>query len=89
MKIRLVGSADLVRAWSAELQKAYGITGREYPSRYNEAEIRAYFDLDDRQAAAIVRMPEPEPDSRAAAPGSGAAVPLVRPTPTARRPRRS
>lgn len=84
MKIRLIGSADLVRAWSAELQRAYGITGREYPSRYNNAEVRAYFDLDDRQAAAIVGMPEPAP----AAPGQ-ASVPAVRPTPPARRSRRS
>ena len=57
MKIRLMGSADLVRAWSMELEKSYGIKGAEYPSRYGGNEIRAYFDLDDRQAAAIVGLP--------------------------------
>jgi hypothetical protein len=34
MKIRLMGSSDLVRAWSRELEKSYGIKGAEYPSRY-------------------------------------------------------
>lgn len=32
MKMRLSGAADLVRAWSAELERAYGIKGAEYPS---------------------------------------------------------
>lgn len=59
MKIRLMGSADLVRAWSKELESSYGIKGAEYPSRYGGNEIRAYFDLDDRQAAAIVGLPDP------------------------------
>lgn len=56
MKIRLMGSADLVRAWSAELERAYGIKGKEYPSRYGDGDVRAYFDLDDRQAASVVGL---------------------------------
>lgn len=56
MKIRLIGSVDLVRAWSAELERAYGIKGAEYPSRYSSNEVRVYFDLDDRQAAAVVGL---------------------------------
>lgn len=59
MKIRLMGSADLVRAWSLELEKSYGITSAEYPCR-GSTEIRAYFDLDDRQAAVIVGLPPAE-----------------------------
>ena len=54
MKIRLMGSPDLVRAWSNELERAYGITASIYPSRRGGNEVRAYFDLDDRQAASIV-----------------------------------
>lgn len=46
MKIRLMGSADLVRAWSKKLEASYGIKGAEYPSRYGGNDIRAYFDLD-------------------------------------------
>jgi hypothetical protein len=56
VKIRLVGSSDLVRAWSAELERAYGIKGAIYPSRHGSHEIRVYFDLDDRQAAAVVGL---------------------------------
>lgn len=59
MKIRLIGAADLVRAWSAELERAYGIRGAEYPSRYGKNEVRAYFELDDRQAAALVGLSSP------------------------------
>lgn len=54
MKIRLMGSPDLVRAWSAKLERAYGLKASIYPSRRGGNEIRAYFDLDDRQAASIV-----------------------------------
>lgn len=54
MKIRLIGSADLVRAWSAELERAYGLKGAAYPSRYNKNELRVYFDMDDRQAADLM-----------------------------------
>lgn len=63
MKIRLMGSADLVRAWGAELKRAYGITGAEYPSRYGGNEVRIYFDLDDRQAAAVVGLTTAAPAS--------------------------
>lgn len=59
MKIRLMGRADLVRAWASELEKSYGIKGAEYPSRYGNGEVRMYFDLDDRQAAAIVGLTTP------------------------------
>lgn len=57
VKIRLVGSADLVRAWCAELERAYGIKAATYPSRSNSNDVRAYFDLDDRQAAQLVGLP--------------------------------
>jgi hypothetical protein len=73
MKIRLLGSVDLVRAWSRELERAYGIKGREYPSRYGDNEIRAYFDLDDRQAAEIVGLQKngaPAPATKTPAPAT-------------------
>jgi hypothetical protein len=53
MKIRLIGSEDLVTAWAAELQRAYGVKVALYPSR-GGPEVRAYCDLDDRAAAEIV-----------------------------------
>jgi hypothetical protein len=74
MKIRLLGSADLVRAWSRELERAYGIKGKEYPSRYGGNEIRAYFDLDDRQAAAIVGLPQDGAPAPTPAPATKAAA---------------
>jgi len=52
MKIRLTGSPDLVRAWSAALEKAFGVRCAEYPCRGSN-EIRAYVDIDDRIAAAV------------------------------------
>lgn len=55
MKIRLMGSPDLIRAWGAELHRAYGVAGREYPCRGSH-EIRLYLDLDDREAAKIVGL---------------------------------
>jgi len=55
MKIRLIGSPDLIRAWAAELKKAYGVTGREYPCR-GSSDVRLYIDLDDRQATALVNL---------------------------------
>lgn len=58
MKIRLVGSADLVDAWCAELERAYSIKGAKYPSR-NSNEKRVYFDLDDRKAADVVGLTNP------------------------------
>ena len=33
MKIRLMGSPDLVRGWSALLEEQFGVVGREYPKR--------------------------------------------------------
>lgn len=57
MKIRIIGKRDLVDAWSKELNRSYGIKPALYPSRYSDDEIRAYFDLDDRQAAEIVGLP--------------------------------
>jgi hypothetical protein len=42
MKIRLIGSADLVRAWGAEFERSYGIKAAEYPSRYNRAHTEPY-----------------------------------------------
>ena len=53
MKIRLMGSPDLIKLWSIELEAAYGITGQTYPNR-NSQEVRYYVDLDDRKAAAII-----------------------------------
>jgi hypothetical protein len=71
MKIRLIGSADLVRAWSAELERAYGLKGSVYPSRYNKNELRVYFDMDDRQAANLMGVSagaEPPKSSKSALP---------------------
>lgn len=52
MKIRLMGSPDLVRAWSAAIEKAFGIKCAEYTCR-GSTDLRAYADLDDRIAAAV------------------------------------
>lgn len=49
MKIRLMGSPDVVRQWAAELEKKLGVTGKEYPMRGNQG-IRWYADVDDRTA---------------------------------------
>lgn len=75
MKIRLMGSADLVNAWKTALEKAYGITGATYPSRGGAGEARVYFDLDDRQAAAIVGLQGGAPG---VASGAGQAEPVTR-----------
>lgn len=53
MKIRLIGSEDLVRR-CAELLERGGITGKYYPSRYSESEVRWYGDVDDRQVEDLV-----------------------------------
>ena len=55
MKLRIMGSPDLVRAWAAQFETHFGTRGREYPNR-NSTDIRYYLDLDDRVAADIVRM---------------------------------
>jgi len=53
MKIRLMGSPDLVRAWKSAIETSYGIHGQEYPSRRG-SDLRVYFDLDDRLAAKAI-----------------------------------
>lgn len=55
MKIRLMGSSDLVDSWCQELERAYSIKGSKYPCR-NSNETRVYFDLDDRKAAEVVGL---------------------------------
>jgi hypothetical protein len=54
MKIRLMGSPDLVRAWKAALEQSFGIHGAEYPSRRGGTDLRVYFDLDDRVAEQVI-----------------------------------
>lgn len=58
MKVRIMGSADLVRAWQAEFEAVYGVSGREYPCRGNE-DVRVYIDMDDRVAEASIRKGKP------------------------------
>ncbi len=53
MKIRLMGSLDLLNKWSHELKSEYGISGKLYKNR-NSHEYRYYVDLDDRQAERVV-----------------------------------
>ena len=55
MKLRIMGSPDIVRAWAAQFETHFGTRGREYPNR-NRTDVRYYLDLDDRVAADIVRM---------------------------------
>ena len=55
MKLRIMGSPDLVRAWAAQFESHFGIRGHEYPNR-NSADIRYYLDLDDRVAAGVMRF---------------------------------
>ena len=55
MKVRIMGSPDLVRAWAAQFETHFGTRGREYPNR-NGTDVRYYLDLDDRVAADVVRM---------------------------------
>src|SRR5258708_1247695 len=57
MKIRLLGSADLVRAAAEALERA-GVPGREYPSRNGPQELRWYGDVDDRLFAEILEKSE-------------------------------
>ena len=58
MKIRLMGSPDLIQLWGNELKKAYGITGKTYSNR-NSHEVRYYVDLDDRKAEAVLKKQQP------------------------------
>ncbi len=53
MKIRLMGSLDLLKKWGNELKAEYGISGKLYKN-HNSHEYRYYVDLDDRQAERIV-----------------------------------
>lgn len=48
-----MGSPDLIKLWSIELEAAYGIIGQTYPNR-NSQKVRYYVDLDDRKAEAII-----------------------------------
>ena len=54
VKIRLMGSPDLVQKWGKELENTYGITGKIYPNR-NSYEVRYYVDLDDRKAEEVIK----------------------------------
>jgi len=56
MKLRLMGSPDLVRAWKQMFEHEWGITGAEYPSRRGGNELRVYFDIDDRFAMFTVKV---------------------------------
>jgi len=58
VKIRLLGAPDLVRAWAKELERSYGVVGKEYPSRYG-SDLRYYCDLDDRLAERVVSADKP------------------------------
>ncbi|WP_192497221.1 hypothetical protein [Halospina sp. K52047b] len=49
MKVRLMGSPDVVREWAQRLEEQLGVTGREYPMRGGGG-IRWYADVDDRVA---------------------------------------
>lgn len=53
MKIRLMGSPDLIQLWATELKTEYGISGKTYPNR-DSHEVRYYVDLDDRQAEQVI-----------------------------------
>lgn len=83
MKIRIMGSADLVQAWKTALEAEYGIVGANYPSRGGE--MRAYFDIDDRKAAEIVDLATPV--AAPATPASAVVLPAARIPRRARLPR--
>ena len=55
MKIRLMGAADLVQGWAAELEREYSMRAAFYPMRGSASGLRAYLDLDDRQASEILK----------------------------------
>lgn len=54
MKLRIMGSADLVDELAKIMEQA-GVAGRVYPSRNGEYELRWYGDIDDRVIAAWLR----------------------------------
>ena len=49
MKIRLMGSPDLVREWAKIFEDAFGVRSQVYPNR-NSSDVRRHIDLDDRVA---------------------------------------
>lgn len=49
-----MGSKDLVKAWTDELEKAYGLSASFYPMRGDKSGLRAYLDIDDRQAKKVI-----------------------------------
>ena len=65
MKIRLMGSPDIVRAWADQFQREFGIVGQEYGSRRGGNEVRYYLDIDDRLAARVGQVDASEPDDNA------------------------
>lgn len=73
MKIRLMGTADLVRAWAKMLENAYGLHANEYPCR-GSGEIRVYLDLDDRLAAEIANLSATRPPGATAGSTTGGAL---------------
>lgn len=64
MKIRLMGQPDLVRRWQRELERSYRVKGREYANRGNDPQVRIYFDLDDREAEAILNQMNDQPEKQ-------------------------
>ena len=58
MKIRIPGSADLVRGWQKILEAEYGQPGRIYNSRGSN-DLRLYMDIDDRTAENILNRSKP------------------------------
>ena len=77
MKIRLMGMPDLVRRWQAELERAYNVKGTEYANRGGDPQIRVYFDLDDREAEAVLNRAQ----EQAAQPKAKRKQPDPRPAP--------
>lgn len=55
MKIRLMGSPDLIQLWANELKKAYGITGKTYPNR-NSHEVRYYLKHKNRKDRILSKL---------------------------------
>ena len=59
MKIRLMGSPVMVRAWSQIFEEAFETKGRECRNR-NSSKIRIYLELDDYTAGNAVRRVQGE-----------------------------
>lgn len=60
MKIRIMGSEDVVRAWAKRFGQILGVAGDFYPMR-GGAGVRWYADVDDRFAAELAQAPTPPP----------------------------